>query len=100
MLGRICHVVTESDSQDSDAAFPEENNVAVDDDAIVTIEESQRRLSNRNQLRLDRARRLQHVADFPTGNTTSHATQNNSLRNNSISKRDTDSHNGMLDKSK
>ena len=64
------------------------------------MEKSLSRFSKRDQLRVDRVRRLQHVADFPEDSTTSCAVQTNSLRNNTISNRDADVCSDILGRSK
>ena len=58
------------------------------------------RFSKRDQLREDRVRRLKHVTTFPEDCAIMCAVQTDGVRNNPISKRDTDICNDMIVKSK
>ena len=76
-----CHVVTESDVQDSNDVIVEERKVedeesgrptnkqVIFDDAIDTVVKSRSRFSKRDALRADRVRRLKHVVAFPENST-------------------------------
>ena len=89
MFRGTCRAVTESDGQDiNDVAF-EERKFEADVNVIDTVDKIRSVLSNRDQLRVCKVRRFQHVADFPADSTMSCAVQTNNLRNNLISKRHT-----------
>ena len=69
-------------------------------DAIDTVAKSRARFSKRDQIRADRARTLQHVAGFPYDETVIYSVSTNRINNNPISRRDVQTCQDMLGKSK
>ena len=61
----------------------EHNEVAID-----TVENSKKNFTKRDQLRVHRVRRFQHVAAHPSDETIIYSSMTNGIRNNPITKRD------------
>ena len=65
-------------------------------EGIYTIVKSRSRVSKRDQIKADRVRRLQHVAGFPSDETSIYSVLTNGIKNNPISKRDVQICNDVL----
>ena len=60
----------------------------IEEDAIETMSKNWSRFSERDQIKDDKVRRLQHVAAFPSENTLRYLVKTNWIRNNPISRKD------------
>ena len=74
--------------------------VRFEEEAIDTIEQSRGEFSKRYQKKADVVRRMHHVAAFPSDETLIYSFGTNGMKNNHLTKRDVETCDDMLGRSK